>query len=558
MQIILFNGGGLTSDQWIKIQGRTSNIIDRLNKFGEVFKYDPMFYLTDTKNIDMFMSDQKSKKSESTDYLFRMKDLDIENHCKFVYESANKYFTFSKSNNDQMLQTNKKYFLISHSRGQIYAHVFGMMYSDEIIGYINIDGGKPNDEINHRLKQIIKSHTMSDFSKVMNDADINIDKITDDDLYKIFDFLKKTYKSQELKSSEKIISLINRIVEYHQYKGYMNYVRDHYHNKLLFPTFILNNIYDDDEINIQMPDYVGTTLKWKFEFNRTQHNFYDFVKSIWYVGKKHWLYTFDDVLDDIEDIITKLIKNTTSNNNDSSSIDQRLPTIEKSIYIARHGETEWNKKGFAQGNENDIKLNDNGINQAKDLGLFLKSKNVKLDLIISSPMIRTIETSNIVADVLEFPKKNIITMDQLIEVGLGLLAIGKTVTELHEDKFYDEFFTLMDEYEKLDNLDKLELSGDIPEVFIEKYKMESNENVYKRVRYVIDYVKSSDKKNILIVSHNGTINFINKTILNSVDIIKGDLSKGKNCHLTLYKLKDGIFKLIMAPTTFFIQTKTKP
>lgn len=63
------------------------------------------------------------------------------------------------------------------------------------------------------------------------------------------------------------------------------------------------------------------------------------------------------------------------------------------LYIARHGETEWNVKGIFQGHT-DIGLSANGINQAKSLCEVLKP--IKIDAIYSSDLSRAKQTAEIV------------------------------------------------------------------------------------------------------------------------------------------------------------------
>ena len=70
---------------------------------------------------------------------------------------------------------------------------------------------------------------------------------------------------------------------------------------------ILNNIYNDSETSISSEQYIKETLMSKFNFNK-QFETMKNVKSIYYVGKTHYLYFYDDVIDDIIDYINKLIK----------------------------------------------------------------------------------------------------------------------------------------------------------------------------------------------------------------------------------------------------------
>lgn len=232
----------------------------------------------------------------------------------------------------------------------------------------------------------------------------------------------------------------------------------------------------------------------------------------------------------------------------------------KEIFIIRHGETEWNRLGLIQGAGNDIDLNDNGINQATKTGKYLLSKinDNKFDLIISSPMIRAKHTANIIADILGYDKQNIIIDDKLTENYQGLISIGKYEDELRHDPFYDEFFKLKDEFFKTDHIDQCLAIKDIPEIYIKKYKMESLEHIRQRVTEFINFLKETNYKKIIVVSHSGTINWINRIILNTYDIIQGNMSNGKNCSITYYHLNNnGIFTLIVAPNTLHLKKLIK-
>ena len=63
------------------------------------------------------------------------------------------------------------------------------------------------------------------------------------------------------------------------------------------------------------------------------------------------------------------------------------------LYIVRHGETEWNAKGITQGQSNSI-LTENGIEQAKTTANILK--DIHFDAIFSSDLIRTKHTTEII------------------------------------------------------------------------------------------------------------------------------------------------------------------
>ena len=95
------------------------------------------------------------------------------------------------------------------------------------------------------------------------------------------------------------------------------------------------------------------------------------------------------------------------------------------LYLIRHGETDYNKKGLLQG-KTDIFLNEKGIKDAKELYKYFIDKNV--DICFSSPLIRALDTAKIV-----FPNLDIIISDMISERNLGKFE-GRRHEEYH---FYD-------------------------------------------------------------------------------------------------------------------------
>ncbi len=64
------------------------------------------------------------------------------------------------------------------------------------------------------------------------------------------------------------------------------------------------------------------------------------------------------------------------------------------LYIVRHGQTDWNIQGITQG-ETDIPLNEEGIKQAQAMASNLK--DIQFDAIFSSDLIRAKRTAEIIA-----------------------------------------------------------------------------------------------------------------------------------------------------------------
>jgi len=75
------------------------------------------------------------------------------------------------------------------------------------------------------------------------------------------------------------------------------------------------------------------------------------------------------------------------------------------MYLARHGETEWNAIGRLQGHT-DIPLNARGRAQARDLAHAVK--HVGIASVITSDLSRAAQTGAIVAEVLRLPAPRIV------------------------------------------------------------------------------------------------------------------------------------------------------
>lgn len=72
------------------------------------------------------------------------------------------------------------------------------------------------------------------------------------------------------------------------------------------------------------------------------------------------------------------------------------------LYIARHGQTEWNAKNLLCG-RTDLPLNVIGEKQAEQLAERMICEGAQPDVIIASPMIRAMQTADIVAARLGVP-----------------------------------------------------------------------------------------------------------------------------------------------------------
>lgn len=98
------------------------------------------------------------------------------------------------------------------------------------------------------------------------------------------------------------------------------------------------------------------------------------------------------------------------------------------IYFVRHGESESNLRGVFAGQRENSTLTEKGKQQAKDTAQTIKSKIPKIDRVISGPLLRTLETAEIIAQEIGFPKDKIEIDIRITEYDMGSL----TGTPIHK------------------------------------------------------------------------------------------------------------------------------
>ena len=110
------------------------------------------------------------------------------------------------------------------------------------------------------------------------------------------------------------------------------------------------------------------------------------------------------------------------------------------IYIVRHGETDANKKGYAQGWTDDP-LNNNGEILARNTGQGMK--DIRFDCCISSPLIRARKTAEIILG--ESDNSVPVSLDdRIIEMNFGRFE----GTRIADDKIYYDREMAIDLYGK--------------------------------------------------------------------------------------------------------------
>ena len=224
----------------------------------------------------------------------------------------------------------------------------------------------------------------------------------------------------------------------------------------------------------------------------------------------------------------------------------------KQIYLVRHGETDWNVKGLCQGSRNDIPLNNLGKEQAIKTGKYLseyRQRDGKFDLVLCSPLIRTRETCGLICEKIGYNLSKVKYMDELKENDKGTVCIGKTESELRKDKFNDDYYKVKESIPKIkDPIERTVNYEKIMKTIEKKYSIESKENLRKRIYKIINFIKKTNKKKILIVTHGGYILYFLQYLFN-IYRVQQSYSGTENCHITLIKYINNKFNLLYGPST---------
>jgi len=112
------------------------------------------------------------------------------------------------------------------------------------------------------------------------------------------------------------------------------------------------------------------------------------------------------------------------------------------IYIIRHGETDWNSSGRLQGTE-DVELNDLGREQTLQTVRYFETE--LCDIMVSSPLKRAYETAQIMAIQLSIPTVHVV--DEIKERSYG--SASGLLPEERRTRFPDGVIQDQEEFEHL-------------------------------------------------------------------------------------------------------------
>ncbi len=177
-----------------------------------------------------------------------------------------------------------------------------------------------------------------------------------------------------------------------------------------------------------------------------------------------------------------------------------------SVYVVRHGQTDWNKAYLIQGRI-DVPLNQTGVEQAKKTAENLK--NVPLDMIFVSPLLRARQTADIINE-------------------------GRSLPVFVDSRIQEQY------YGRLEGKSRKEEEYLIQrQCFFKRYPGgESYLDVAARVYSFLDEAKEKYRdKNILLVCHGGMSRVINTYFedMGNEEFIAFALD---NCEVKKYEFRD--------------------
>lgn len=185
------------------------------------------------------------------------------------------------------------------------------------------------------------------------------------------------------------------------------------------------------------------------------------------------------------------------------------------IWIARHGQTRYNKRRLMQG-RTDEPLNETGIAQAK--AAREKIGDIKFDAVYSSPLNRAIVTGSIIGNV---DKSEIIIDDRLIEADFGK----------YELKNYYLLGPAMMLY------------WYIPEFFPAPKSVEKLSEMIERSHSFLKELEQKNYENVLIACHGGIMRPLSGYLMDRPNGIYWR-PKPKNCEIRVFESLDGKHRMI--------------
>jgi len=160
------------------------------------------------------------------------------------------------------------------------------------------------------------------------------------------------------------------------------------------------------------------------------------------------------------------------------------------IYLVRHGESEWNVQSLMQGKTSGVPLTKTGIKQAR--AIEAKLKKIKFAAIFSSDLMRARQTAQIIA---WQRKLAVITARAIRERSFGAYE-GKTLEQYQED-----LRETLKRFEALSDKDKFK--------FVYPHGIEGiGATVARVITFLREVSVAYTGKNVLVISHGGVLRLL--------------------------------------------------
>jgi probable phosphoglycerate mutase len=185
-------------------------------------------------------------------------------------------------------------------------------------------------------------------------------------------------------------------------------------------------------------------------------------------------------------------------------------TATKNIYIVRHGQTDFNIKQVVQGRGVNSDLNETGYRQARYL--YDHYRHVPFDVVYTSNLKRTHQT---MADFLDTDIRHEVR-DNLDEIDWGIFEGVE-----HHPELQQTYYNIINSWKNGDLHIKIE-GG------------ESAHDLAERLKPVVEELRSSPCKNILVCTHGRTLRVLTCLLLDKPVCEMDDFSHENTC---VYKLR---------------------
>ena len=195
------------------------------------------------------------------------------------------------------------------------------------------------------------------------------------------------------------------------------------------------------------------------------------------------------------------------------------------LFIARHGQTEFNEQGRWQGSGQDSPLTPKGRGQAVDFGKTIVG--IDFDAIYSSPLKRAMDTARLAfGDPDLFSKDNVYTDVRLRELGMGV-AEGRAFEEVIE-KYPNVYPNLMQD----------------PPSYVPPPEGEALPDILIRIDAFLTELATKPYKRVFVMAHGYVLRVVHACSIDKSMVTIGASPIFENCALVRYTFDGSKWNLV--------------